>query len=290
MKNLGTFFISYALAKNLGPVHRRPLFYEERRKVMGSSSRIGVFLADGSDFRAPVNGAFQEMMNLEAILSIFRKESEISILNRKRRATLSIKCLDILERSLYFSKISKGAFDVTGGYFKNLHINDNHVGLDQEEMCVDLGAIGIGYGVDRALESLRQWGVKRAIVDGGGEIGTIGGKPDGFAWRVGIRNPFDRESFIDIINLEDGSVSTSGNYEKRHIRDPRTGRLPDGLISATVIARDATTADALSTAAFVLGAEEGIELIDALKGIEGLLISLDRQIIRSRGFHRFTDS
>ena len=94
--------------------------------------------------------------------------------------------------------------------------------------------------------------------------------------------------FTDIIHLEDASVSTRGDYVTSHIIDPRTGSKPVGLASATIIGKDATTADAMSTAVFVLGPETGLKVIEKTPAVEGLLMTSKGEIIESSGFDRYT--
>jgi thiamine biosynthesis lipoprotein len=135
-------------------------------------------------------------------------------------------------------------------------------------MKIDLGAIAKGYTVDCAVRKLRESGIKNCLVNAGGQIYCLGDK-FGRPWRIAIRNP-RKSGLWDYLELRNKAVSTSGDYEQyftkgnkrySHILNPKTGYPVDsGIISATVIADDGLTADALSTSIFVLGKEKGREL------------------------------
>jgi thiamine biosynthesis lipoprotein len=173
--------------------------------------------------------------------------------------------------------------------------------LPREGQSVDLGAIGKGFAADRACDLYRDAGVRSAFISLGGNVSVVGRKPDGRPWSVGIRNPSGgREECIGCLEAEDCSVVTSGAYERftecrgkryHHIIDPATGRPSESdLASATVISRSSTVADALSTAAFVLGLERGMRLIESIEGIWAVLINA-RGVVhvtgdKERSFHR----
>ena len=123
----------------------------------------------------------------------------------------------------------------------------------------------------------------------------IGHKSDGSPWKVGLQNPNMSEQVITVVELTDMAIATSGNYERyfseeakvSHIADPRTGYLSQNLISATVIAPVGIDSDALSTSVFVLGEKDGLEMIEKLDGVECLLITNDKRIVKSSGFHKY---
>ena len=139
-----------------------------------------------------------------------------------------------------------------------------------ENVQIDLGAVAKGYTGDALLNVLRQNGVNSAILDLGGNVQTLGTKPDGSLWRVAVRNPFDRGSQIGILEINDKCVITSGSYERYftgedgrdywHILDPGDGHPADnGLVSVTVVGKRGEECDALSTALFVMGKERAME-------------------------------
>lgn len=179
------------------------------------------------------------------------------------------------------------------------YTSPEHIVLDEEEMSVyltsphthlDLGAIGKGYASDVLASYLRANGVESAIINLGGNIYCIGTKRHGEKWVIGLQNP-DTEygGYYSTVEVEDTAVVTSGAYERytvedgrvyHHIFDPETGYPSESdLLSATIISPDGTLADALSTAVFVLGSEQGRELIEGC-GVEAVLLTDSLEIIR----------
>ena len=127
---------------------------------------------------------------------------------------------------------------------------------------VDLGGIAKGYALDRARDVLRAAGVRSAWLDLGGEIATIGTAPGGGRWRIAVRHPRRSDGVLGVVEIGEAAVSTSGDAERfvddavghaGHVVDPHTGRPAHALVTATVVARSAMLADALSTAAVVMG-------------------------------------
>ena len=146
-------------------------------------------------------------------------------------------------------------------------------------LVVDLGAVAKGFAIDLAARELA--GTGGYAIDAGGDISVRGRRGDGSPWRVGVRHPAQPDALWCILQPEDAAICTSGGYARRidalehHLLDPRTGRSPRDLVSTTVVAPSAMLADALSTAAFVLGPEAGLRLL-ARQGVDGL--TLDRAI------------
>ena len=156
------------------------------------------------------------------------------------------------------------------------------------DVALDLGSIAKGYGVDRISVLLTAHGHDRHLVEIGGEVRAAGRRANGTRWRMGISSPSptaDPESIHRVIALEDQAMATSGDYRsfftadgKRysHIIDPRTGYpVENGVVSVSVIAPDCTLADGLSTAVMVLGADDGLALIESLDRVEVLLVIRD---------------
>ncbi|MFO8109706.1 MAG: FAD:protein FMN transferase [Thermoplasmata archaeon] len=158
-------------------------------------------------------------------------------------------------------------------------IDGNTIELE-EGTSLTLDGIAKGYAVDKAVEELKNNGIKRAFVDAGGDIATLGTKPEGEKWVIGLRNPEDETESVTEFDLSGEAIATSGNYERYfdpeaevgHIMDPRTGRTVFKSSSATIISQDCTTADALATAIFVLGPENGTSLVNSLDGVESLVL------------------
>lgn len=158
----------------------------------------------------------------------------------------------------------------------------NSVKFLQEGMALDFGGIAKGYAVDRAIEVLKSYGVTRAIIDAGGNFYALGTPENRPQWEAGVRHPLRHDEVIMRFPVSDEGVATSGSYERffeiggkrySHIINPHTGRPVEGMLSATAVADTAMAADALSTSVFVLGAQDGMRLIEKLQGVEGIVIS-----------------
>ena len=165
--------------------------------------------------------------------------------------------------------------------------------LKQIGMRIDSGAFAKGFAADCALTYLSKKGIKNALVAAGGTIRAIGLKPDGQPWQIGIRHPRNNSNFLTVIPLHDESVSTSGDYEKfyyksgnrrSHIIDPRTGNPVTAMQSVTVIAPDGMASDSFSTALFVLGPVDGLELVEQLPGFEALIVTASGEVLFSSGW------
>ncbi len=294
---------------------------QDTRVFMGTDFTVTVIhpdsAADAIDF------AYSEIAGIEQLMSTYDNNSQISVLNRngvlKNPDPLVV---GVIEKSDKFSEMSGGAFDITVqpllelysksfrttgtapdeddllqamklvGYRK-IRISSGEIGLEPG-MEVTLGAIAKGFALDQAGRALKGAGIKNALINGGGDILAIGSN-NRRPWTLALENPREKGNYITVIGIRDMAVATSGDYERyfdenmtvHHIMDPRTGKSATELISATVIAGDATTADALATAVFVLGRKSGLALLENLPGAEGLLITADRQIYRSSGFGAF---
>lgn len=166
--------------------------------------------------------------------------------------------------------------------------SENTVKFSKENMKIDLGGIAKGYAADRAAQIYRQNNVNAAFVNLGGNVMVFGEKPDDTNWSIGLQEPFkSRGEIIGVINVRDESVVTSGSYVRyfedkgikyHHIIDPRTGYPADSnLMSVTVISQNSMECDALSTAAFVLGYEDGMRLIKDYRA-KAIFITKDKKV------------
>jgi FAD:protein FMN transferase len=176
-------------------------------------------------------------------------------------------------------------------------MEDERIYYKVEGMSADLGGIAKGYAVDEALKVISEYGIKHALVNAGGDVATIGKKADGEKWVIELDDPNREENGessleeLPTFEFEDSAVATSGNYyryydpegEVHHITDPLTGYSANKCISVTIIADTCTRADVLATAVFVMGASEGMELVESLDGVEALIIDNDRNIYSSSG-------
>jgi thiamine biosynthesis lipoprotein len=226
---------------------------------------------------------------------------------------------EVIQRALYYAEISGGAFDPTVGPLVSLWgingdnpripsqeeidavlplINWRDIELDWEAksvflkrrgMAIDLGAIAKGYAADEAAAIIRNAGIKRAIIDLGGNILILGKKKDNSPWTVGLQDPREeRDAYLGIITGTEQAYVTSGDYEKffesdgiryHHIMSPFNGYpARNGLLSVTIVAQKSIDADALSTAVFVMGYEKGRALIESLEGTEAVFVFDDKRV------------
>ena len=153
-----------------------------------------------------------------------------------------------------------------------------------------MGSLAKGYTSDSIIEIFRENGVESAIVNLGGNVQTLGTKPDGSLWKVGIKNPFQPDSEMCIVSVEDKAVITSGNYERYftgedgknywHIIDSKDGRPADnGLVSVTVIGSNGMMCDSLSTALFVAGTENAVEYWQNNGDFDMILVTDDGKLL-----------
>ncbi|NOW05208.1 FAD:protein FMN transferase [Clostridium beijerinckii] len=186
------------------------------------------------------------------------------------------------------------ALKLTGHNYLSINNELKTSKLEKSGQCVDLGAIAKGYAADRAIEIYKQYGVESAFVNLGGNVAVLGNKPNGDLFRVGIQNPLlQRGQCLGAVNAANKTVVTSGDYVRyfekdnkkyHHILDPRTGYSAESfLMSTTIVSKQSIAADALSTAIFILGLEDGIKLIDNQEDMEAIFITKDKEIYITKG-------
>lgn len=299
-----------------------PLYKTVKSKeLMGTEVEITILNLDYDEADAVIEKAFEEISRIENMMSNYVNDSYVYILNKDGIVEdVSDEFFRLIKDSIYYGDLSEGGFDITVQPILDLYsytfselgrpptddeISDvkQKVGYSyiafkhrdifflKDNMSITLGGIAKGYAIDKAIEVLQEEGIEHALVNAGGDMKALGDK-NGKPWQIALRNPRDKKDYISIIDLNGSSVATSGDYERyfddekkfHHIVDPRTGYSATSLISVTIIAPEAKDADALATSVFVLGAEAGMELIESLDDVEGLLITKEKEIIRSNGF------
>lgn len=269
-----------------------------------------------------ITKAIQEINRLEELFSRTRINSEISQLNANGACTLSPDTLSVFTTALTWHRKTHGAFDITiapvssawGFSGETEHhipsqaelnsllplVDSNAVilqgsqcTLSKEQMEIDLGGIAKGYAAGRAEKVLRENGVQSALLDLGGNITVIGSKPDGSAWQIAVQDPQNSSATVGILSLQDCSAITSGGYQRffeqdgatyHHIIDPSTGYPADsGLLSTTVVCADPALGDLLSTATFILGEKDALDLWRAESCFELILVTEDQRIVVTSG-------
>ncbi len=304
---------SQPVSSKTGALSLKPREYSLDR--MGTVFRIVLYDSDDARALGAAMAAFERIEELENILSDYRQDSEIVRLCREGSSGpqgVSPELFYVLEQSLRFSRLTRGAFDVTVGPvvqlwrearktgrvpdpaalarakalvgYNNVVLNPDAgtVWLKLPNMKIDFGAIGKGYAADEAVTLLRSRGIRSCMVQAGGEL-MLGAAPPGKAgWKIAVRDT-DGGSHGEphFVILHDVAIATSGDAFQfveidgrrySHIVNPETGLGLIGAESATVIAPKGIMADALATAFSVMPVERGIKLADSIEGVSAAIV------------------
>ena len=284
---------------------------------MGTIVTIEVVRDDTGDAIERAFGWFQE---IESCCSRFDPHSELSELSRQVGVPVPVSPIlfEAVRFALLVSVETAGVFDPTVGLHMESHgfdredrtgrrvrtplavetgVSYRDVEVDagrrtitlHKALLLDLGSGAKGLAVDAAARELQP--LRDFAIDAGGDLYLGGCNRSGRPWTVGIRHPRIDATLIDSLLVSDRAVCTSGDYERLapdgtgHIVDPRNGAPANACASATVIAPTALAADALATAAFVLGPDEGIDLL-LRHGVEGLIVTPSLERFETPGLHR----
>ncbi len=258
-----------------------------------------------------IDAVMADMHRTDRLMSTYKPESQLSQVNAQafdRPVQVDADIIDVVEKSLEYSRLSDGIFDITYAsvgylydYRAQLHPTDEQIAaalqaidyrqlqVDREArtirflrpgMRIDLGGFAKGWAVDRGVEILRALGIEHAMVNAGGDTRLLGdrrGKP----WIVGIRDPRRDGAVVTRIPLADEAISTSGDYERyfeqdgvrhHHILAPGTGRSPSDVRSVTVIGPNATRTDGLTKPIFILGVERGMQYVRRVGDVEAVIV------------------
>lgn len=275
--------------------------------------------------------AIERITELEKTFSVTMEDSDIFAVNRAngQPVTVSDDTITLLQTALDFCGQTHGALDVsiypvlkawgftTGDYrvpdAEELaallaRVDYAKVQCDADastvtipaEMEIDLGSVAKGFTGDEIMRVFRDNGVTSGMVNLGGNVQTLGSKPDGSVWRIGVQSPTG-EGYVGVIEVRDEAVVTSGGYERYfeqdgevywHIIDPATGApAKNGVISATVVSASGVRCDALSTALFILGQDAAEDYWRAHADFDYLLVLEDGRLVASEGIaDRFAPS
>lgn len=290
---------------------------ERRARALGSEVSLRVYHEDAARGEEAIRSGFAALDALEDVLSLYRPESDLCRLNRDGfLRSPHPDLVRVVTSALDWARRTGGAFDPTVQPLWQCYERGQADSADAfaearrrvDWTRVEVGAGGLrlgpgqsltlngiaqGFAADRVRAVLLDHGVRIALVNTG-EWGSLGRKPGGGVWRVGIQHPRVPEAYVALADLDGRFLATSGDYETRfgadftrhHIFDPVTGRSPEALASVTVLARTGMEADALSTAVFVLGPERGIERVTSVSGADALLVRKDGGIMVTPNFPR----
>lgn len=279
--------------------------------------------AYGDNAQKGVTDAVAEIQRLDNLLSIGKEDSEISKLNKSGCAALSDDTAVMVAKALDLYKSTGGAFDITvlplmelwGFTTQEYYVPTEdeiqstlqRVGADKltwdestktltlgDKQEIDLGGIAKGFTSSRIMEIFKKDGVTCGMVSLGGNVHLLGTKQDGSAWRVGIQDPNNTDDMLGVLEANDCAVITSGAYERNfekdgvtyhHIIDPATGKPSNsGLTSVTIVSKDGTLADGLSTSLFVMGKDKAIAYWKQhADEFDTILVDKDRNVYITEG-------
>jgi thiamine biosynthesis lipoprotein len=288
--------------------------------------------AFGSYAQDSLAAVCREVAWMEGLLSRFLPDSDISRVNRSagiNSERVSFETYEVLSKAVEFSRQFPGCFDVTIEPLVNLWhmgqesrvqpdepsikrvfplVNYRDLILDPRErtaglrnvgQSVDLGGIGKGFAGDRILKVFKRFGISSAYSNLGGNVVTLGAKPDGRPWQIGIQHPRQENSLIGAVSVVNQTVVTSGDYQRyftdgqgkrhHHILDPTTGYPAEsGLISVSIVTSKSVAADPLSTILFVAGMEKGLQFLRRFSQTEAILVDSNLRVYVTQGLrHRF---
>lgn len=305
-----------------------PVKVEVRDEAMGTSLHFVAYTgpeADEAKTRSAIARSIAEIRRLEAVLSEWQPDSEVSRVNSHagQWVTIGPEVTSVIERGLWAGKLSLGSFDITFQVLSRVwkfgsaqdaepqppsraeverlrrHVDYRKVELDEagrrvriaKDQQLGLGGIAKGYIVDRAAQVLRSQGVQAFLVQAGGDLYGAGRKPDGSPWVSGVQDPRGEQGrFFAVLELTDHAFSTAGDYARayvvggkryHHIIDPKTGYPATACRSVTVWAPDATTADGVDDAVFILGPERGLKLVESLEGVGAVIVDAENRVFIS---------
>lgn len=276
--------------------------------------------AYGENAKEAIEAARDELYRYDALLSTTNENSDIYKVNNNEAQEVSTETAEIIEKSLKISELTEGSLDITiypvvelwgftgGNYrvpkeseieealnfvgFDKISLQGNNVVKDDPKVQIDLGATAKGYIGDKVSEAIKNAGCNSAVLSIGGNVVTVGNKPDGQDFNVGITWT-DGKGICATVSLKDMSAVTSGTYQRNftengvfyhHIIDPKTGYPAQSDIgSVTIFTENGLIADGLSTAFFVMGSEKAVEFYESEKYLELGIKNLDFMIIKNDG-------
>lgn len=303
--------------------HKSPV--EQTTFLIDTIVTISIYSYDNKqETQQLIQDTFSLCKDYENMFSRTIQNSDIDKINHSNGNTVRVspETIELLNKSIELGKLSSGSFDVTinpisslwdfksenaippekllidnlltSVNYNNIKIENNTVTLLDKSTSIDLGGIAKGYIADKAAEFLKQKGVTSAIINLGGNIMTIGGKPDGTNFNIGVQKPFETQNqILGAVSVKDKSIVTSGIYQRffkyneklyHHILNPETGfPTENNLLSVTIISNTSVEGDGLSTTCFILGMDKGMDLIESLNDVEAIFVTKDDEVFYSSG-------
>ncbi|MCF7876498.1 FAD:protein FMN transferase [Candidatus Bipolaricaulota bacterium] len=304
-----------ALTLGLKPWKGNPkaVTVSQKRPAMGTFVEITARGEEEGRLDQLLDEAFEEITEVDESMSVFKEQSNVYRLNRagNKKVDLTPGTAEVLTEGQRISQITEGSFDMTSGplldlwgfYDGKLSVPSEgelsetlklvgYEGLEvdparatatlpDQQAAIDLGGVAKGYGVDRAVEVLKDGGASAGLVNAGGDIRGFGSPEADRAWKVGLQHPLTEDELLGALDLILPAVTTSGNYESfftyrgsklAHIIDPRDGRPVEDTLSVSVLTDSAVEADGLSTGLFSQSATEAVSTVSELEDTELIYI------------------
>jgi thiamine biosynthesis lipoprotein len=294
--------------------------------LMGGRFDISIVANDSLTAEQNINEVITEISRIENLISDWKPDSQVSEVNQNagiKPIKVNREVFELTQRAIRFSEITNGGFDISFAAldrvwkfdgsmtempseeaikksvekvgYKNIILDsvNSTIFLKLKGMKIGFGALGEGYATDKCRTMMLAKGIKAGIINGSGDMSTWGKQPNGEDWKTGMTNPFKPEKLLAVVPLNQGAVTTSGNYEKyvvfngkrySHIINPATGYPATGLCSVTVFGPNAETANGLSTSIMVLGKEEGLLLLQKFPDYSSVMITDNGKVIKSKNF------
>lgn len=285
--------------------------YTDAGIVFGTTVSITVLHENETVARAALSSALTAVRQVDALMSVYRTDSQVGRLNHDGRLSQpDPRLVKVLKSAQHLSKLTEGAFDVTVQplwhaanaqqpvsqalarvNWHKLDVSDHELRLRDTGMAITLNGIAQGYGADQALAALKRHGIRHALLDTG-ELASLGNNEAGDPWSLAVRDPRDETRFAHRLPADGRCLASSGDYATRfsedfsqhHIVNPHTGTSPTELAAVSVLAPSGLLADGLSTACMVLGSEKSLALAASWPGVDVLCITKAGAIYRSHGF------
>lgn len=292
--------------------------------LMGGRFDISIVAKDSLSAEHTIDEIIAEISRIEYLISDWKATSQVSEVNQNagiRAVKVDREVFELTQRAINLSKITNGAFDISFAAmekvwkfdgsmtqipsveaikksvekvgYKNIILDsvNSTVFLKLKGMKIGFGALGEGYATDKCRAMMRSKGIEAGIINASGDMSTWGKQPNGKPWSIGITNPFTTDKIIAVIPINNGAITTSGNYQKfvvldgkrySHIINPATGMPSTGLCSVTVLGPNAEMANGFSTSLMVLGKKAGLDLINQYPDYSCIMITDAGRIVKSK--------
>ncbi|RWY55670.1 FAD:protein FMN transferase [Mucilaginibacter gilvus] len=296
-------------------------------KLMGSRWQISIVAKDSISAEQNIDTVIAQVTRIEFLISDWKPQTQVSQVNANagiRPVKVDKEVFELTKRALHLSRITGGAFDISFAAmdriwkfdgsmkamptpeaikrsvekvgYKNIVLDsvNSTIFLRLKGMKIGFGALGEGYAADKCREMMLSRGIKAGIVNGSGDMSTWGKQPNGRDWTIGVTNPFKEDTIIAVVPLRQGSVVTSGSYEKfvvfngkryAHIINPATGYPATGLCSVTIFGPSAEKANGFSTSMMVLGEDAALKFIKKFPAYRYIIITDTGRIFSSPKLH-----